>query len=166
MPLSSTSCSGGVVSLAWAIAAPPETVWSAWFDPTVLPQWLGSPVECDVRAGGRLVVDHGDGTLSRSEILDAAAPHRLVMTWEFPDEAPSKVSVAIVSEGEGTLLTLAHEQLGDLASSYESGWMTHLTFLEAAVEGDPLPTSQFWKLHESFRRLVLPDLDRRELGAI
>jgi hypothetical protein len=27
-----------------------------------------------------------------------------------------------------------------------------------------LPTSQFWKLHESFRRLVLPDLDRRELG--
>ena len=35
--------------------------------------------------------------------------------------------------------------------------MTHLTFLEAAVEGDPLPISQFWKLHDTFRVLTAID---------
>jgi len=29
--------------------------------------------------------------------------------------------------------------------------MTHMTFLEAAVEGDQSPTSQFWKLHATFQ---------------
>ncbi|MDN4640793.1 SRPBCC domain-containing protein [Agreia sp. PsM10] len=162
MPLSSASCSGGMVSLAWSVAVPPENVWSAWADPTMLSHWLGSAVECDIRAGGRLVVDHGEGALSRSDILDAAAPRLLVMTWEFPNEAPSRVSITLDREGYGTRLALVHQQLGDLAGPYESGWMTHLTFLEAAVEGDPLPTSQFWKLHDTFKALTAVDRGQLE----
>ncbi|PPF64189.1 hypothetical protein C5E11_05745 [Clavibacter michiganensis] len=154
MPLSSTTCSGGVVSLAWSLDAPPERVWSAWTDPTLLPQWLGAAVECDIRAGGLLVVDHGEDTLSRSEILDAAKPHRLQLTWEFQNEAPSRLSITLEGADDGTQLHLVHSQLGSLEKSYEAGWMTHLTFLEAAVEGDPLPISQFWKLHDTFRALT------------
>lgn len=157
MPLSSTSCSGGVVSLAWSLEAPPERVWSAWTDSAMLPQWLGTAVECDIREGGLLVVDHGEGTLSRSEILDTAAPHRLQLTWEFPNEAPSRLSITLKGADDGTQLHLVHSQLGSLEKSYEAGWMTHLTFLEAAVEGDPLPISQFWKLHDTFRSLTAVD---------
>jgi uncharacterized protein YndB with AHSA1/START domain len=157
MPLSSTTCSGGVVSLAWSLEAPPERVWSAWTAPTMLPFWLGEAVACDIRKGGLLVVDHGEDTLSRSEILDAEEPHRLQLTWEFPNEAPSRLSITLEGEGDGTLLHLVHSQLGDLEKSYEAGGMTHLSFLEAAVEGEPLPISQFWKLHDTFRALLAID---------
>ena len=157
MPLSSSTGSGGVVSLAWSLEALPERVWSAWTDPALLPQWLGAAVECDIRAGGLLVVDHGEDTLSRSEILDAAAPHRLQLTWEFPEEAPSRLSITLESVDDRTQLQLVHSQLGSLEKSYEVGWMTHLTFLEAAVAGDPLPISQFWKLHDTFRALTAVD---------
>ena len=157
MPLSSTTCSGGVVSLAWSLEAPPERVWSAWTDPALLPQWLGEAVACDIRKGGLLVVDHGEDTLSRSEILDAVAPHRLQLTWEFPNEAPSRLSITLKSADGGTLLHLVHSQLGSLEKSYEAGWMTHLTFLEAVVESAPLPISQFWKLHDTFRALTAVD---------
>jgi len=157
MPLSSTSCSGGVVSLAWSLEAPTERVWSAWTDPALLIQWLGEAVACDIRKGGLLVVDHGEDTLSRSEILDAEEPHRLQLTWEFPNETPSRLAITLESVDDGTLLHLVHSQLGDLEKSYEAGWMTHLSFLEAAVAGEPLPTSQFWKLHDTFRALTAVD---------
>lgn len=50
-------------------------------------------------------------------------------------------------------MRLAHHGLGDLVGSYGPGWITHLTFLEAAVVGAPIPTSHFWKLHATFQSL-------------
>ena len=117
MPLSSATCSGGVVSLAWSVEAPPERVWSAWTDPALLIQWLGAAVECDIRKGGLLVVDHGEDTLSRSEVLDAAEPHRLQLTWEFLNEAPSRLAITLDGGDDGTLLHLVHSQLGSLEKS-------------------------------------------------
>jgi uncharacterized protein YndB with AHSA1/START domain len=137
-------------------------VWAAWTEPAILSLWLGTAIECDIRVGGRLVVDHGEGTFSRSEIAEADAPHRLVMTWDFPDEAPSRLFVSVAPADEGSFLTLTHEHLGALDRSYESGWITHLTFLEAAAFGDPIPISQFWKLHATVEALSAASHPARE----
>src|SRR3984885_10083815 len=101
---------------------------------------------------GRLVIDHGQGQLSRSEVTEAEAPHRLTMTWEFPDEPRSRVAVELRESDEGAAAKLTHTG-PDLAASYGPGWTTHLTYLEAAVQGETTPPSQFWKLYATFAAL-------------
>lgn len=150
MPLSSVSSRDGALVVAWSFNLPVEAVWSGLTDPATLRLWLGNPVECDIRSGGRLIIDHGEGYLSRSEVTEVEAPGQLRMTWEFPDEPQSRIAVEVRKSGAGSVATLFHHELGPLVNSYHLGWMTHLTFLEAAAEGAPMPTSQFWNLYATF----------------
>lgn len=85
---------------------------------TRLSLWLGQCIECDVRSDGRLVVDHGDGYLCRSVVTEAHEPHRLAMTWEFPDEPESRIGIELRPSVAGTVVELAHHGLGDLVGSY------------------------------------------------
>ena len=152
MPLSALALNDDAVVMSWSFQAPIEAVWQGLTDPALLSQWLGTAVETDIRTGGRLVIDHGEGHLSRSEVTEAKAPHRLTMTWEFPDEPRSRVAVELRKSDEGTAAKLTHTG-PDLAASYGPGWTTHLTYLEAAVQGDTIPPSQFWKLYATFAAL-------------
>lgn len=155
MPLSAISTDDGALVVAWALSLPPQAVWAVFDDPALLSQWLGQPVECDVRPGGRLVVDHGEGYLSRSAVTEAKAPHRLAMTWAFPGEPESQIDIDLRPSGGATVMELAHHGLNDLIGSYCPGWITHLTFLEAAVVGVPLPMASFWQLHATFASLYI-----------
>ena len=152
MSLSALALNDGAVTVSWSFQAPIAAVWRGLTDPALLPQWLGTVVEIDIRTGGRLVIDHGQGQLSRSEVTEAEAPHRLTMTWEFPDEPRSRVAVELRESDEGAAAKLTHTG-PDLAASYGPGWTTHLTYLEAAVQGETIPPSQFWKLYATFAAL-------------
>jgi uncharacterized protein YndB with AHSA1/START domain len=152
MSLSALSLNNDAVVVCWSFQAPIEAVWRGLTDPALLSRWLGTAVETDIRTGGRLVIDHGEGQLSRSEVTEAEAPHRLTMTWEFPDEPRSRVAVELRESDEGTAVELTHTGL-DLGASYGPGWTTHLTYLEAALQGDTIPPSQFWKLYATFAAL-------------
>jgi len=59
---------------------------------------------------------------------------RLVFSWAWHStpERESQVAVMLKPEGEGTLLTLTHEQLFDQAArdGHERGWLTGLDKLE------------------------------------
>lgn len=153
MPLSTVSTDDGGLVVVWSLSAPARAVWGGFDDPAMLSQWLGQSIECDVRPGGSLVVDHGEGYLSRSAVTEAEQPHRLAMTWKFPDEPESRIAVEFRPSDAGTVVSLEHHGLGDLVGSYGPGWITHLTFLEAAVAGVPIPTSQFWTLHATIESL-------------
>ncbi|WP_341392759.1 SRPBCC domain-containing protein [Arthrobacter sp. G119Y2] len=153
MPLNSVSTDNDVLAISWSFPVPVESVWAGFKDPEVLSRWLGRPLEWDITVGGTLVVDHGEGCTSRSIVTEADSQRGLSMTWEFPDEPDSRITVMFGSEGAGTGMDLAHYDLGDLMNSYAPGWMTHLTYLEAAVSGAPLPSSQFWPLHSTFETL-------------
>ncbi|PUA79274.1 SRPBCC domain-containing protein [Nocardioides currus] len=152
MPLSSVSLDDTLV-VTWSVRAPAESVWSVLTDATRQSQWLGAVLESEPRPGGTLVVDHGDGYLCRSSIIELEAPRRLLMTWEFPDEPRSRVAITLDETADEVLVELVHAGLGDLADSYAAGWMTHLTYLEAAVHGSPVPWSQFWMLHATITAL-------------
>jgi len=153
MPLCTISTVDGTLVVAWSLSMQAQSVWAGFSQPGLLSHWLGESIECDVRPGGRLVVDHGEGYLSRSAVTEAKEPHRLVMTWDFPDEPESWISIELRPSDAGTLVELTHHGLCDLVGSYGPGWITHLTFLEAAVAGVPIPRSHFWRMHSTFQSL-------------
>lgn len=143
------------VSLTWRIEVPRARVWQCLTDPDLLIQWLGALVTGEVSAESEFVVDHGDDYCCRSTVTTCAEPTRLEFTWHFPDEPPSKVAFGL-DESEGTTtLRLSHSSLGDLADSYRDGWCVHLSYLEAAALGTPLPLSMFWQLHGTVAQLNL-----------
>jgi len=104
----------------------PETVWSAWTDPSALRVWFGqaeSPVwsaEMDVRAGGRYrLVLREPGGLSftvHGTYHEVTPPHRLVFTWEqrgSPYEGESLITVELRALRGGTELSFTLDPVFD-----------------------------------------------------
>ena len=141
------------LSLKWRIEASRARVWECVTDADLLSQWLGELVSGAVGAESNFVVDHGDDYLCRSTVVAWVEPSRLDFTWHFPDEPRSKVTLELEESGGVTDLRLSHSELGDLAESYRVGWCVHLSYLEAAALGTPLPAAMFWRLHSTVAHL-------------
>lgn len=153
MPLRQLDASTELI-LRWRMDVAPDRLWEFLTEPGLLAQWLGRLVAGGVTADSDFVVDHGDGYCCRSRVLVHEEPHRLAFTWHFPDEPPSEIARDLVGAGEAaTDLRLTHRGLGDLTASYRDGWCVHLTYLEAAAPGTPLPASMFWQLHATVAAL-------------
>lgn len=137
------------LTIAWSLAKPASAVWTHLTDPARLTEWLGDPQTFDARPGGEIRIDHGDGYVCRSIVKRVEpADYLFGVTWQFPDEHPTLVEVRIQPSADATsVLTLRHYDLGELRDSYADGWVTHLTFFEASLNGTPLPVTEFWNLH-------------------
>jgi uncharacterized protein YndB with AHSA1/START domain len=124
-----------------------ERVYAAWTDPAMMASWFGpndtkvASAETDVRVGGRFrVIMHAlDGEVHDvSGIYRTVEPNRkLVFSWAWitTPERESLVTVTMKPDGEGTLLTLLHEQFADEAArdGHRVGWGEALDRLEAAL---------------------------------
>jgi uncharacterized protein YndB with AHSA1/START domain len=76
--------------------APPERVWQLWADPRQLERWWGPPTypatvdSHDLRPGGRVAYHmtgpEGDQPKGYWDILEADAPHRLVVRDGFAND--------------------------------------------------------------------------------
>jgi uncharacterized protein YndB with AHSA1/START domain len=116
--------------------APPEKVFAAFTDPEKVKRWMGPGevkavrAEGDVQIGGhyRWVMRAPDG-----EEFDVGGVYReivpnekLVFTWAWKGtpERETLVTVLLKPDGDGTLLTLMHEQFFDEAArdSHQGGW--------------------------------------------
>lgn len=86
-------------------------------------------------------------------MIDWVEGSRLEFGWEFPDEPPSRVAMGLDESDGVSTLRLRHSNLGDLADSYRVGWCVHVTYLEAAALGTPLPPSMFWPIHATMEKL-------------
>lgn len=135
------------LSLAWRIDVAPARVWRCLTEVDLVSQWLGEVVGGEVGAGRDFSVDHGEGQVCRSTVVAWDEPATLAFTWHFPDEPSSEVSLRLEESGDSTDLRLTHGGLGGLTASYLDGWCVHLSCLEAAAWGTPLPLSMFWRLH-------------------
>jgi len=98
--------------------------------------------ELDVRAGGRFWVSFNteDGDFHKvGGTYREIFPHtRLQFTWAWHStpERESLVTVTIREDGDGSMLTLVHEQFFDQAAAegHERGWTGTLEKLAAEFE--------------------------------
>jgi uncharacterized protein YndB with AHSA1/START domain len=130
------------------INASPETVFAAWIDPQKVIRWFGRPdarpdtlrAEIDPRVGGEFRFSFS----TESEYYEVGGVYREVVpnrrlvfswAWHSTPERESQVTVALEPDGDGTLLTLSHEQLFDLAArdGHARGWSVGLERMEKLV---------------------------------
>ena len=134
------------LTLKRRLKATPAKLFQAWTDPEKIVRWFGPHetvagsvrAEVDVRPGGRYRMNfetddgerHQVGGVYREVVPDS----RLVFTWAWHStpERESLVTVTIVPDGEGSLLTLHHEQFFDQKArdGHERGWTGTLDKLE------------------------------------
>jgi uncharacterized protein YndB with AHSA1/START domain len=126
------------------LGAAPEKVYGAWTDPEKIIHWWGPAqaqtlsAELDPRVGGRfhIIFRTPDG-----EEHDVSGTYREVIPnrklvfswmWRTMPERESVVAVTLAPDGDGTLLTLLHEQFFDepARDRHRFGWTGSLDRLE------------------------------------
>jgi uncharacterized protein YndB with AHSA1/START domain len=124
--------------------APPAKVFAAWIDPEKVKRWMGPgevkavSAESDIRAGGRYrwVMRAPSGEeFDVSGVYHEIVPNeKLVFTWAWKStpEKESLVTVVLKPDGDGTLLTLTHEQFddADTRDRHQGGWNGALDKME------------------------------------
>jgi uncharacterized protein YndB with AHSA1/START domain len=125
--------------------APPEKVYAAWTDPEKIIRWFGRSdakpgsfeADIDARIGGHFRVSFSTDNeyYQVGGVYREVVPNqRLVFSWAWHStpERESLVTVSLQREGDGTLLTLCHEQFIDQAArdGHERGWIGALDKLE------------------------------------
>lgn len=135
------------LTLRRRLNAPPAKVYEAWTDPAKMMRWFGPAqaetvrAETDPRVGGRfrVLMRTADGEEHDvSGVYREVVPgEKLVFTWAWrtTPERESLVSVALKRDGDGTVLTLTHEQFFDEAArdAHREGWTGALDKLEAQL---------------------------------
>ncbi|MGD0926092.1 MAG: SRPBCC domain-containing protein [Streptosporangiaceae bacterium] len=146
-----------VVRVERTIPAPPGQVYRAWLEPELLRRWMAPGSMAMTRAeveewpGGSYRIWQEDSGRDvggfEAELLELVPGERLVFRWGFvgPErtEGPvfdSRLTVTFGADAAGgTLLTLVHEQLGELAAALPwaaervgPGWEAALSKLAAA----------------------------------
>jgi uncharacterized protein YndB with AHSA1/START domain len=133
------------LTLKRRLNAGPEKVYAAWAQPAKLTQWFGpdsgavTRAELDLRVGGRYTVvfhtEDGEEHHVSGVYREVVPNEKLVFTWAWRStpERESLVTILIKPDGDGSLLTLIHEQFFDEAARdrHEYGWTGSLNKLEA-----------------------------------
>jgi uncharacterized protein YndB with AHSA1/START domain len=135
------------LTLKRRLKASPQRVFQAWTDPEKLKRWMGPEgvvglrSEIDARVGGRyrLVMRAPNGEEHDvSGVYREVIPNeKLVFTWVWKStpERESLVTISLKRDGDGTLLTLIHEQFFDeeARDHHQHGWAGSLDKLEQFV---------------------------------
>jgi uncharacterized protein YndB with AHSA1/START domain len=124
------------------IQASPATVWAYFVDPDRIVRWMGKTAALDVRPGGAIRLDYGNGNVMAGAYVELDEPRRLAFTfgWEDPSQlvrpGGSLVEVELEPDGTGTVVRLTHTGLpGDEVATHTEGWDYFLPRLSVAVTG-------------------------------
>lgn len=127
------------------LPAAPEEVFAAWTDPARLGRWMSpfgrATATVDLRVGGgfRIVMQGPDREIEHTgEYRAVEPPGRLVFTWHSPytGPEPSLVTLTLRPHGDGTELTLVHEQLPpEQLDPHRGGWGAILDHLATHLGG-------------------------------
>lgn len=124
------------LTLKRRLKASPERVYSAWTQPEQIKLWFGPRqtkvihAAFEARVGGRfeILATSPDGEKHQvgGVIREVVPNEKLVYTWAWHStpERESLVTVEFKRDGDGTLLTLTHENFADepARDRHRSGW--------------------------------------------
>lgn len=140
--------SAGSVDLRWSFGVSTDRLWPAMIDRQALPLWLGTHVAGSLDVGSTVQIEHAENYICESRIEQVEPASALVMSWKFPEESVSEVSLTLQSSLFGAELALSHSKLSVGVSNYLAGWETHLMYLEAVLLGAPRSMDQFWDVYQ------------------
>ncbi|HEY0804027.1 MAG TPA: SRPBCC domain-containing protein, partial [Pseudonocardiaceae bacterium] len=138
------------------IQSTPDAVWHALTDAELTGRYWGHSNVSDWQAGSRWEHRRADGsgiTDIVGTVLAAEPPRRLVMTFNGPDESPSRVAFDIEPYAEIVRLTVTHEDLPgqEEFDAVSAGWPAVLANLKSLLEtGHVLPQAP-WEMHAELR---------------
>jgi uncharacterized protein YndB with AHSA1/START domain len=117
------------------IGADPDTVFKALTDGDELVDWFAEYAEVDLAAGqytfwGRYAPQ---GDRARQALTGHEAGRSLAFTWTF-DEAASTVELSLAPDGEGTLVSVAHDGVTADPVAVKCFWYVTLANLAAFSE--------------------------------
>lgn len=131
---------------------PPRRIYDAWLDPVQARRFLfATPggemlrVEVDARVGGGFTVverrDSGDAS-HYGVYLELDPPHRIVFAFSLEGRDPDadRVSIDIVADGDGCIVTVVHAMAArwaDYTERTEAGWTHILGSLDTVLTADP-----------------------------
>jgi uncharacterized protein YndB with AHSA1/START domain len=134
------------LTLKRRLKATPGQVFSAWTDPEKIIRWFGPSdavqgsvrAKADVRTGGRYQMNFETADGERHQVggvyREVVPNSRLVFSWAWHStpERESLVTVTMTKDGDGTMLTLHHEQFFDdkARDGHQRGWTGTLEKLE------------------------------------
>ena len=132
------------LTLKRRIKAPPAKIFAAWTDPKKIGQWMGPEgvitlsAQFDARVGGRYALSMRAPNGEQHEVSgvyrEVVPNEKLMFTWAWKStpERETLVTVTLKPDGDGTILTLMHEQFFDEAARdrHQHGWTGSLDKLE------------------------------------
>jgi uncharacterized protein YndB with AHSA1/START domain len=135
------------------LKAAPAKVFGALIDPDQVALWFGfgepkdKVVEIDPRVGGAYHFGFPGQGGDRNDVMgvykEISPVDRLVFSWHWKStpERESQVTVDLVPDGEGTVLTLLHEHFYDETArdQHQMGWTHGLDQLQALVQEAAVP---------------------------
>jgi uncharacterized protein YndB with AHSA1/START domain len=149
MPANTAAISRPSVTIQRRYDAPPARVYAAWTKADMIVRWFGPTdarqetvkAEMDVRVGGRFTISFtkadGDSLRVTGLYKEVVPDHKLVFGWAWLTGSghESQVTVVTTADGDGTLLTLTHEQLLDepTRDGHRRGWSESLEKLAATL---------------------------------
>jgi uncharacterized protein YndB with AHSA1/START domain len=164
------------------ICATPETVFRFFTDSTRWAKWWGTGSTIDPRPGGQLKIRHPNGIEVLGEVLEVAAPNRIVFTMGYvgseeikPGE--SRVSIRVEPHDRGTKLQLLHEFADVPARDHHvQGWRYQLSLFSNVVTNEAyseaFTTVDRWlaawaeadagALERTLREIATPDVQFRD----
>lgn len=115
-----------------------DVVWGLLATEDGLQRWL-APARVDLRLGGNVDIDFGEGGVTGGEIIDLIPGVALEYRWRFTGEPDSVLRFELeVIDEKTTHLRLRHRMLPvNQATGYGAGWHAHLDQLEAAASETP-----------------------------
>lgn len=118
------------------IQASPAQVYRAFTNAEALQEWFGDVVETEVRVGGRMYVWWNDGYATSGLFSQLEENQTVAFSWHgLGEPAPTNVRVSLTPRGDGTLITLHHEQVpADQADGYNQNWPLSLANLKSVLE--------------------------------
>ncbi|NUM47687.1 MAG: SRPBCC domain-containing protein [Anaerolineales bacterium] len=119
-----------------AVNASPAVVYRAFTDAQGLLEWFGDVVETEVRPGGRLYIWWNQGYYTAGLFSHLEDKHKVAFSWQGPGEpAPTQVQVLIEPDGEGSKVTLTHEDIPEAGvEGFASEWPPALANLKSVLE--------------------------------
>jgi uncharacterized protein YndB with AHSA1/START domain len=121
------------------IGAPPQTVFRYFTNVDRWASWWGKGSTIDARPGGTMYIRYPDGTEVSGQVVEVAAPDRIVFTYGFNSGKPippgaSRVTIELAPIDEGTRLTLVHEFADNIVrDEHVQGWRYQLSVFANVV---------------------------------